>query len=709
MQKVFLVTLVCMPTFARSSVLEQDQVTNPISKVIEMLSDLQQKIIKEGEAAQKEYDEFSEWCEEGARNLQYEIKTGKASVEELQATIDQAKSDISVKEGEIEDLASTLSTDEADLKAATDIREKEHGDFVAEETDLMETVDILGRAITILEREMQKHGAASLLQSSKIQDLTSALKALVEASEISSGDASRLTALVQSNQAGKDDDAFTSAENADMGAPDPAAYKGHSSGIIDVLSDLLEKAETQLSEARKKETTSKHNFEVLKVEITDAIAFGKKQMAKAQKAKADAAEVQAVAEGDLAVTSKALAEDMQQLGSLHVDCMEKATTFEAETKSRGEELKALAEAKKVITEMTSGAAGQTYDLAQTSVSLIQILSGSEIHSRADLANFEAIRFVRELARKLGGSQALMQLANRMAMASHMSTKAGEDPFAKVKGLIMDMIDRLLKEAEAEAGHKAYCDKEMAETKQKKDDLNAEIDKMTSKIDKMSSESAMLKEQIAVLQKELADLAKSQAEMDKIRGEEHETYVANKAEMEEGLEGVKLALKILREYYAKDADHDAASGAGGGIIGMLEVIESDFSKGLAEMIAEEETALAEYEKLTKENEIAKATKEQDVKYKTKESKSLDTGVAELTSDRQGTQAELDAVLEYYSKLKDQCIAKPSTYEERKQRREAEIAGLKEALSILEGESVFIQKGQKAHSLHKLLRGVKAHVA
>merc|ERR1719262_2085501 len=133
MQKVFLVTLVCMPTFARSAVLEQDQSTNPIAKVIEMLSDLQQKIIKEGEAAQKEYDEFSEWCEEGARNLQYEIKTGKASVDELQATIEKAKSDISVKEGEIEGLAATISTDEADLKAATDIRDKEHKDFTLEE------------------------------------------------------------------------------------------------------------------------------------------------------------------------------------------------------------------------------------------------------------------------------------------------------------------------------------------------------------------------------------------------------------------------------------------------------------------------------------------------------------------------------------------------------------------------------------------------
>merc|ERR1719407_380225 len=162
-------------------------------------------------------------------------------------------------------------------------------------------------------------------------------------------------------------------------------------------------------------------------------------------------------------------------------------------------------------------------------------------------------------------------------------------------------------------------------------------------------------------------------------------------MEEGLEGVKLALKVLREYYAsEDKAHAAATGAGGGIIAMLEVIESDFSKGLAEMIATEESAAAEYDKISKENEIAKTTKEQDVKYKTKEAKSLDEAVAEASSDKAGTQTELDSVLEYWKSLQDQCIDKVEPYEERKKRREAEIAGLKDALAILEGEAVLLQK-------------------
>merc|ERR1711957_1050705 len=108
-------------------------------------------------------------------------------------------------------------------------------------------------------------------------------------------------------------------------------------------------------------------------------------------------------------------------------------------------------------------------------------------------------------------------------------------------------------------------------------------------------------------------------------------------------------------------------------------------------AAEETAAAAYEQETKENEIEKVTKGQDVKYKTKEAVGLEKSNAELTSDKENVETELSAVDEYLKKIEDECIAKPETYEDRKARREAEIAGLKEALIVLENETAFIQKG------------------
>merc|ERR1719382_1901222 len=87
------------------------------------------------------------------------------------------------------------------------------------------------------------------------------------------------------------------------------------------------------------------------------------------------------------------------------------------------------------------------------------------------------------------------------------------------------------------------------------------------------------------------------------------------------------------------------------------------------------------------------KDQDVKYRTQEAKSQDATVAEYSADHETASAELAAVLDYYGKIKDRCIAKPETDAERSRRREAEITGLKEALSILEDETAFVQR--KSH--------------
>jgi len=206
--------------------------SNPIGKVIQLLSDLETKIIGEGEKAHSVYAEFSEWCEDRNRNLVFEIKTGKAQVAELTASIEKGTDKIAALGTKIDELSSQLATDEADLKAATEIRAKEAADFAAEEKELIEVTSTLERAIAILTREMQK-GGASMMQVKSANDLVQALNAIVQASLLSSADAQRLTSFAQSS----DDD-------SSLGAPDATVYAGHSDGIIDTLESLLEKAET---------------------------------------------------------------------------------------------------------------------------------------------------------------------------------------------------------------------------------------------------------------------------------------------------------------------------------------------------------------------------------------------------------------------------------------------------------------------------------
>jgi len=659
----------------------------PVSKVFEMLADLQAKIVREGTEAQKAYDEFTAWCEDRSKNVAFEIKTGKAEVEDLSATIEKETAQISALGTQIEELSGSIAKDEADLKAATAIRAEEKADFDAEAKESKDIINTLERAVAVISREMAKNPSA-LLQFKNTGNIAMAFSAMVQASMLSSNDASRLTALVQ-NKGESDED--------ETGAPDAAAYKGHSDGIVGTLEDLLEKATAQLEKAQKTEAQNSNNYAMLKQSLEDEIKFANKDMSDAKKGLAASQEGKATAEGDLSVTKKDLSEDGSTIKTLHQDCMDGAGDFQRATKSRGEELAALAAARKVLQDAL-GASAQTYGAALDQASFVQI-SRSNLFTGADLAKFEAVRFIRDLARK-ENSVALAQLASRMSSAIRYGESSGSDPFAKVKTLIADMIGTLEKDAKGDASQKAYCDKETSETKQKKLEKNHEIEKLSVKIDSMSAKSANLKEQVAELQKELAGLASSQAEMDKIRSEEKAIYTKNSAEMKAGIEGVKKALAVLRDYYAKDAEHGSAGGAGNGIVSMLEVVESDFTKGLAEMETTESSSVAEYEKVSYMNKVTRTSKGQDVKYKSKEAAGLDKSQAEAGSDRDGTQAELDALIEYLGKLDKMCVAKAEPYAERKGRREAEIAGLKQALEILEGESVLIQETAK-----RALRGKK----
>merc|ERR1719367_1529488 len=193
----------------------------------------------------------------------------------------------------------------------------------------------------------------------------------------------------------------------------------------------------------------------------------------------------------------------------------RAATVASWSAAGKEELKVIADARKILADTSSGAVSQTY-------SLFQVVAASKLQTRADLAGREVVELVRRLA-KQEHSSTLAQLASRIAAVARYGASNGADPFAKIKGLIQDMIAKLEKEAGSEATEKAYCDEQIAKTEFKKGELEDDIAKATSRIDQAAAASAQLKEQIKVLEQELAALARLQAEMDKIRADTHSEY------------------------------------------------------------------------------------------------------------------------------------------------------------------------------------------
>jgi len=151
-------------------------------------------------------------------------------------------------------------------------------------------------------------------------------------------------------------------------------------------------------------------------------------------------------------------------------------------------LKVITEAIGVLQNTTSGAVGQAY-------SFVQVAATSTMHTHTDLAKSEVLALIKKLATQ-HHSVALSQLASRIAAVARYASANGEDPFAKVKGLIQDLIAKLKAEAGAEATEKAFCDEHMTKAITTRDQMNAQLE--SSRMDKTKNEVAQLEAQCGVV-------------------------------------------------------------------------------------------------------------------------------------------------------------------------------------------------------------------
>merc|ERR1719473_539444 len=407
------------------------------------------------------------------------------------------------------------------------------------------------------------------------------------------------------------------------------------------------------------------------------VSTAKKEKDESTKKSAAAAEEGAQAEKDLGIEKKGLAEDETYLRDLKRDCQTRASEFEVEYKDNKAELAALGKAKAI--------------LLKKFASLVQTGAQTAVRSRdadaEDDAKARALRSIAQLGKKLHKT-ALVALAYR----------AAEDPFGKIRGMIEDMIAKLLQEAADEATQKAFCDKEIGESTAAKTDKEGKLEKVNARLDKASASTATLTEEVTKLSKEVAENDAALAAATEVRQKEKAAFMVVEKDLSESQEACAAATQVLREYYegasllqvGSETSADA-QGDGSGILGVLEVAESDFATQLAEVRTVESTSQSEYDKMMQEGKTLKLTKEMEVKGKKSEVASLKTTITDLSSDKEGLTGELDAVLAYLDKLKPQCETKVPTYAERKAAREQEIEGLKTALEILEAPAL-LQTGQ-----------------
>jgi len=653
---------------------------SPVQKVIELLEECKAKIVKDLAAEEKAMEEYSTFCDSETTEKGYAIKSASRDIADLNAEVENTQATIGQLDADIAAIGAEMAAKDKELHNITSVRSAEHTTFQKTEKELMETMDETARAAAEIKRSMSNMSFVQIRGTQKaraptanVQRAVKVLAKIVDAAWVQNGDKRALKALLQQAPGDGDDLTLRTPEVEESAAP-------ATSNILATVEEMKEKAEDALTDARNSETKSAHAFAMMEQGLQNEIKVAQDKKADASASKETAAESLGKATSELTETTKTRASDEAYLASLQVDCQQTADAWEARQKDAKEEMAAVDKAKEILA---------------NGVKVFVQVSSSSRASVSDVGDDDASSKRSALVTKL---KQMAKQYHSFALVE-MATAASSDPFLKIRGLVEDMLAKLAAEAAEEATQKGFCDEAIGKSKKSQAEKTMDLDTLKARLDKAVAGKAKLEGDIKDLEGEVAGIDAAQAEAAKIRNQENADYQQSSKDFKDSAEATEQAIIVLKEYYggsllqvssrsraAAPEFGDSQSESAHTIISILEMAAGDFTKTYTEIEAEEKVAANDYAKLSQENRVSKAAKQAEAKAKQSEVTSLTAAIENGSADADGVQKELDAILEYLDKLKPQCVAKAMSYQEKKQRREAEIAGLKEALAILSGDAL-----------------------
>jgi len=661
---------VCFVAFGLVALAASSEVT-PVQKVIQLLEGMLEQGKAEKHEEQVQFAAYKQFCDDTKVEKQRAIAEANERIDVLKADISKYTADAARLTKEIAAHDEDISVWTGDSKAATKVREIEKADYDALHKDYSESISALERAIAVLKKQAYNRPQA-LVQ----------VKALTTLRMIPKEAKKALNAFLQEDPAD---------EGLAVSAPEAEGYEFQSQGVIDMLEKLLDKFVAERTQLEKEEMNSKHAYDMLMQDLKAQIAQATQDRTEKAETKAKKLQAKADAEGDLEDTTTTRDADEKYLADLVATCEQKATDFESRQQLRAEELVAIEKAIEII---SSGAVAGNAEkhlptLAQQGTSLVRLQADTSARANQK----RAAEYLRARASELD-SRVLVAVAQR----------ASDDPFAKVKKMIKDLIVKLMEEANEEAEHKGWCDTELSTNEQTRKEKTEAVETLHAEIDQLEASIAKLTEDITELAKAVAELDAAMAKATTLRQEEKATNTETIKDSQEAQTAVAQALTVLKEFYEKageatallqqepeapeifDKPYQGMQAENGGVVGMLEVIQSDFARLESDTKAAEATAQKEYDEFMTDSKVDKEKKTTDIEHKTSKKQDETQALTVKNEDLEGTQKELDAALAYFDKLKPSCVDAGVSYEDRVARRKEEIESLQEALRILNGEDI-----------------------
>jgi len=622
----------------------------PVQKVLQMMDEMLAKGKKEKAAEAVAFSTYKQFCESTAGEKTRDIADGNAAIVQLKADIEKGTADVGTLTGEIGVLTGDIGELTEQLNTAKAIRAKEEKDFLAIQSEYIDAIDAVDRALQVL--------ATSPGQLLQVKDSLSSLKSLAR---VSSKAKAVLMAFLQNEY---HDPAEVLLQQT------PKTYESSSGGIIDMVKELGKKFKEEKYVLEQEDAKKRHSSDMICQDLTDSLERSSTEQSSKMSTKAQREKDTAQAESDLADTTASLTADTTYLSDLTKECDTKAADYENTQVVRAGEIEALGKAIEIMSGAAVGG-GTKYlpSLIQksTRTSFVQLRSTGQSPLQKQVATF-----LEDRAHKVNSK-----------ILSFIAVRVAEDPFKKIKKMIEDMVAKLMEEANEEAEHKGFCDTEMGTNKNTRDTKSEEVDKLTALIEQLTADIAQLGTEATKLSEEIFALDTAVSKATAIRTEEKEKNTVTVADAKVASEATARALQVLKDFYGSQAEGSVAQGSSStGVLGMLEVIQSDFVRLETETTSAEDKAATEYTAFMRDSSKDKAVKGTSMKHALNTKTEKEGDLEGAKKDLAGTQEELDAALAYFEKLKPSCVEAGESYEDRKARREEEIESLKDALQILE---------------------------
>jgi len=669
--------LLCLSAASAAEVSRTSSGISPVKKVIGMMQSMLDKCKNEKKEEQVQYAAYVQFCSEEETKINYRIGKDSETIKFLEADIDGHHSKSQTLTQVIAKHDENIAVWTGDIRAATKVRQIEKEDYEKTHADYTESIDALGRAIEVLKKQRydrpQSFVQLSALKSRGILD----------------DDSQRMIDSFLSSSESEDE--------AAVAAPEAEGYEFQSDGVIEMLEKLQDKFQGELRKLEKEEIRSQQAFEVLVQDLDAEIGYAKKDRDECAATKAKRLEMKAEAFGDKEDTQETKEADKKYLADLKATCAQKASDFEARQELRSEEIKAIEKAMEIISsEAVSGSAEKHLPtLVQAESSSFALVNIGKMDTTATArAKLHTATYLRSRAEEL--SSKLLSMA---------AIRASADPFGKVKKMIKDLIAKLIEEANEEAEHKGWCDQELATNKRTRKEKTEAIESLAAEKDLLEASMSKLTEDMASLAKAIKDIDAAMAEATELRQKEKPKNEETVKDAKEGEAAVQSAIAVLKDFYEKageatvlvqksdatppelfDGPYKGQQAENGGIIGMLDVIQSDFARLEAETMSAEASSQQEYKAFMEDSKADKADKQTEIEKKTFKKQDKSQALTLKVEDLDGTQKELDAALDYYDKLKPTCVDAAVSYDDRVARRKDEIESLREALKIMQGEDI-----------------------